>query len=491
MANEDARNPVSLQDEGTTVDLSNTDYLFRCIDRLRPTSECPYEPFCFAKMPRTRRENILRLLAFANDDVEPQHKIPDPRMLEVFKVLVKDPIERIEFMPESPGQADMFFLPAIEGVAESNSHSIRLLRVNLICPNFWSRPEGLATLKFRNLRELRMPGLVMRTDDFDKVTSAFQHLTILECNLHFTLNKQTMAMMLRRLKKLRNFLFDVVSDGEEYWTSNKPTEPDRCIPYSRLLVQQFPFLTVIGCDPDLIKDRLQYYHEWESSICHVLDDNVAEALNGASGLKHLFVRRRMHPRQAEWHSESAETLFVVGLFGFYEWESLCRLRKIRKLITFNCCPSRQMVPRLRASVNYKKNMQMFLLKERSAPDIRLFMTINPLPATLDGIVELHFYDLPKNMNRMVHVMRAPDLTNIHLTVQNLQRYNLKDVTDTLRSRKCVARSLRSLIVQIQEPLDLEKQAMLGGFLGVICQKAPNLQNFQIVDFWSEDDQILS
>ncbi|CAB3386831.1 Hypothetical predicted protein [Cloeon dipterum] len=102
MANEDARNPVSLQDEGT-------DYLFRCVDRLRPTSDCPYEQFCFVKMPRTRRENILRLLAFANDDVEPQHKIPDPRMLEVFKVLVKDPIERIEFMPESPGQAAMFF----------------------------------------------------------------------------------------------------------------------------------------------------------------------------------------------------------------------------------------------------------------------------------------------------------------------------------------------------------------------------------------------
>ncbi|CAB3385701.1 Hypothetical predicted protein [Cloeon dipterum] len=456
--------------------------LDRIIARLRPCSfERPLNVSSLAGLSRSKRENLIRRLARVKCNVEPENKIPRSRLIEAMTALVQQPIDRIDFMTPTAGVTDPTFQAFIEKAAASSSHCLKTLNFNLIDTNFWfSRVR--ACRRFANLQELRVPSFLFKREDFDIVTTEFANLVVLQCNLHDTLTPGSVERMLRRLENIRNFTFDVVKEGEYFWIPNSRGDDERCFPYSRLLAQNLPFLSIIGCDLTTSAQPQRVYPERETRMCHVLDEQIAESLKGASGLKHVVVQRRMHPRQAEWHSESAESLCVVGLLSEDEWKPLSRLRKIKFLYTIDCCPAGKMATRVLATLQHCEHIQKYFIGEDASPDIRLFMTVNPLPDVLDGILELHFFDLPENLNRIVEVMTAPNLERIHITFKNLQESSLKclkDATRALQLRHDVAPRLKIFLGQIIGKFEPDDEDVLAEFFGVVCNKGRSLKRFQI------------
>ncbi|CAB3370404.1 Hypothetical predicted protein [Cloeon dipterum] len=418
------------------------------------------------KMTQLEREDLIRRLAYVNDKEQPENRISKTQLMEILMALAEEPIEHLDFKTARVFVADAPFMEFIEKTAKKSAESLKTLRLNLINTCFWFTRAGSMTQRLKNIQELRLPSFVFRKVDFNVITSKFLNLVVLECILHSSFTLGGVEKMLLRLEKLRTFIFDV-ADGDYFRIPTMRQEDDRCFSYSRHFAWHFPSLNVIGCSDLTITDQQE---QFMTRYCHVLNEEDAELLNGASGLQHLIVQRPMHPRQAEWHSESALTLCVVGLVGEKDWLSLNRLRKIKHLYTINCCPAGPMKTRSQFLHNYG-NMQKYQIGEDSEPDNGLFMTMNALPAALDGIGELHFYDLPENCKRLVDVMTTPGLEIIHITFQNLHQSSLSEALEALKLRDDIGPNLKSLLVKIKGDLDDKGRKMVIDFVEVIQSKS--------------------
>ncbi|CAB3370407.1 Hypothetical predicted protein [Cloeon dipterum] len=440
----------------------------KIIKRLRPTgNSSSFDLVALKKMSQSEREDLIRRLACVNDKEQSENWISKPRLMEILIALVEEPIEHLDFKTARVLIADAHFMALIEKATMKSAESLKTLRLNLINTCFWFTRAGSMTLRLKNIQELRLPSFIFRKVDFDAITANFLSLVVLECILHSSFTRGGVAKMLYRLEKLRTFIFDV-ADGDYFRIPNRRKEDDRCFSYSRHFALHFPSLNVIGCSDLTITGQQE---QFMTRYCHVLNEEDAELLNGASGLQHLIVQRPMHPRQAEWHSESALSLCVVGLVGEKNWLSLNRLRKIKHLYTIDCCPAGPMKTRLQEIMYNDEKMQKHLIREDPEPDNGLFMTINALPAMLDGIRELHFYDLPDNCSRLVDVMTAPGLEIIHITFQNLDKSSLSEALEDLKLRDDVGPNLKSLLVTIQGEFEEKGKKMLVDFIEVVGQKA--------------------
>ncbi|CAB3376253.1 Hypothetical predicted protein [Cloeon dipterum] len=388
------------------------------------------------------REALLRKLAFANTYEPIERQIPTPWLFEILLDLLDEPILNLDFSCVGATNVVLsvcfedMFNEAIDKLVRSSTSCIKTLKINAIQRGVLFSPETGNLRKIiglKNLQELRLPSYIFQAREFEDVTNNLLNLSLLECNLHVSIQPEA------------------------------------------------------GCEPTLTPqpERVNCLRH-ETRICHVLDEEDTFSLTGASKLQHLFVQRHMQPRQVQWHSKHARSLCVLNLKRDADWEPLLQLARIESLFLFGCTPSREMMVRMLE--RFGLSLNLFSCDSEESPPVHDILVLCPrltslktmscLPIILERLTELHFLDTIENRDRFIEVLTAPNLQRLEISFESLHERSLAGATIALRSRGDVAPKLKSLRIRSRLTTVTLKEIMVN-FVRVICTKAPYLMEVKM------------